>query len=209
MIPAVVLAAGSSSRIGRPKALLPTTIPGETFLTRILATLRAAGLDDLVVVVGQDPEPLAPLLDAEPGFVRRVDNPAPERGQLSSLQVALDAIDHPGVAALLVTLVDVPLVTGATVKALVEAYWKTRAPIVRPVQARRHGHPVIFDRSVFDDLRRADATVGAKAVFRLHADRILDVPVEDEGAFLDVDTESDYQRAFGRPIPRDGVGTGN
>jgi molybdenum cofactor cytidylyltransferase len=209
MLPAAILAAGSSSRIGRPKALLPTATPGETFLSRILATLRAAGLEDAVVVVGPDSGPLDPLLAAGPALVRRVDNPAPERGQLSSLHLALDAIDHPGVAGLLVTLVDVPLVSVATVEALVTAFWKTRAPIVRPAQGSRHGHPVIFDRSVFDDLRRADSSVGAKAAIRLHAAAILDVPVDDEGAFLDVDTESDYLRAFGKPIPRDGVGTGS
>ena len=56
---------------------------------------------------------------------------------------------------------------------------------------------MIFDRSVFDELRSADPSVGAKAVFAAHRDRVLDVEVEDAGAFEDIDTPEDYQRVLG------------
>jgi CTP:molybdopterin cytidylyltransferase MocA len=56
---------------------------------------------------------------------------------------------------------------------------------------------VIFDRSVFDDLRSADPNVGAKAVFALHRDRVLNVQVDDPGAFEDIDTPEDYERVLG------------
>ena len=84
---------------------------------------------------------------------------------MSSLLAGLDAIDTPVLEAALVTLVDVPLVRPSTVAAVIEAWRRTRAPIVRPVDGARHGHPVIFDRSVFEDLRSADPAIGAKAVF--------------------------------------------
>ena len=67
-------------------------------------------------------------------------------------------------------------------------------PIVRPASGTRHGHPVIFDRSVFDDLRAADLNVGAKAVFAIHRAHVLDVEVQDPGAFQDLDTPEDYAR---------------
>ena len=108
---------------------------------------------------------------------------------------------------MLVTLVDVPLVTAATVEALLAAYRASRAPVVRPARGGRHGHPVIFDRAVFDELRRADLAAGAKTVVQARLDQVLDVPVEDGGAFLDVDTPDDYARAFGRSLPEDGAET--
>ena len=95
---------------------------------------------------------------------------------------------------MLVTLVDVPLVRPDTVAAVLHAWRETRAPITRPVDGDRHGHPVVFDAAVFDELRAADPRVGAKAVFAAHRARILDVPVQDEGAFLDLDTPEDYER---------------
>jgi len=133
---------------------------------------------------------------------RVIEHPGWEQGQLSSLIAGLDAIDGPLLEAVLVTPVDVPLVTPFTVAAVISAWRRTRAPIVRPVEAstslraggQRHGHPVIFDRSVFEDLRSADPNIGAKAVFAIYRDRVLNVEVKDAGAFEDIDTPEDYQR---------------
>jgi len=204
MVPGIILAAGASSRMGRPKALLPTAAPGETFLSRLVASLIEGGLDDLVLVVGRLAEPdeaeLARSVAALPPVVRAVENPDPTRGQLSSLQTGLAVVDHPGVRGMLVALIDVPLVSPSTVRALLEAYRATGAPVVRPAREGRHGHPVIFDRALFDALRQADPASGARAVVRAHAGRAVEVPVEDEGAFLDVDTPEDYARVFGRPL---------
>ena len=91
------------------------------------------------------------------------------------------------------TLVDVPLVSPATVSAVVGAWRRTRAPIVRPARGDTHGHPVVFDRAIFAELLNADPAVGAKAVVRARRDEILDLPIEDEGAFLDVDTADEYR----------------
>jgi molybdenum cofactor cytidylyltransferase len=113
---------------------------------------------------------------------------------LSSLLAGLRAIDDPLLEAVLVTPVDVPLVSATTVAAVIGAWRRTRAPIVRPVAGDRHGHPVIFDRSVFEDLRSADPQVGAKAVFAAHRDRMVNVEVKDPGAFEDMDTPGDYER---------------
>ena len=203
MIPGVVLAAGAATRIGQPKALLPTGVGRETFLGRIVTTLHDAGLDDVVVVVapGGGADEVRQLLATLPVLARVVENPHPERGQLSSLLTALAAVDHPGVRALLVTLVDVPFVTADTVRALVAAYRRSHAPVVRPSRHGQHGHPVIFDRAVFDALRHADPATGAKGVVRAQGTAVLDVAVEDKGAFLDIDTPEDYAGATGRSLP--------
>lgn len=198
MIPVVVLAAGRSSRMGRAKASLPVD-DGDTFLTRIVRTFLAAGVDDVVVVVGHEAETIAASF-AESGLPARfVVNPNYDRGQLSSLLAGLVVVDRPGVTAILVTLVDVPFVSEATVRAVVDRYRLTKAPIVRPTSGARHGHPLLIDRSLFDALRKADLGAGAKPVVRAYASAAGDVPVDDEGAFTDVDTASDYERLRSGP----------
>ena len=197
MLTAVVLAAGNSRRMGTPKALLKAP-DGRPFVTRIVRTLRAAGVEDVVVVTGRDHDAIVDALssgapDMLPRFVR---NDAPERGQLSSLWAAMDAAGE--AEAIAMTLVDVPMLTADTVARVVDTWRRTRAPIVRPAIGERHGHPVIFDRSVFGELRHAPLELGAKTVVRAHASDLVNVTVSDEGCLADVDTPSDYERLRSR-----------
>jgi len=195
VIPAIVLAAGKSSRMGRPKATLPLD-GGDTFLTRIVRTFTDAGVEDVVVVVGHDADAiLASYANVESVAARArfVDNPDYEQGQLSSLLAGLRVVDRPGVVAILMTLVDVPLVSTATVRAVIERYRNTRAPIVRPIHDDRHGHPVLIDRSLFDALRHAEPSTGAKPIIRANVSAAGDVQVDDPGAFADADTPDDYE----------------
>jgi len=193
VIPAIVLAAGKSSRMGRPKATLRLD-GGDTFVTRIVKTFAAAGISDVIIVVGHD---AGAVIDAFAGtdlsatFVTNADY---EQGQLSSLLAGLRIVDRPGVVASLLTLVDVPLIGVSTVRAVVDRYRATRAPIVRPVRGAEHGHPVLIDRSLFDALRHADPREGAKGVVRSHASAAGDVAVQDAGAFADADTPVEYER---------------
>ena len=196
MIPAIVLAAGKSTRMGRPKATLPLD-NGDTFLTRIVRTFVEAGVEDVVIVIGHDADAIVASFasaDAAVSRARFVDNPNYEQGQLSSLLAGLNIVDRPGVVAVLLTLVDVPLVSVQTVRAVLERYHQTHAPVVRPVHGDRHGHPVLIDRQLFDQLRRADPTTGAKPIIRANVSPAGDVVVDDDGAFADADTPEDYER---------------
>ena len=196
MIPGIVLAGGRSSRMGRPKALLPVRPGGETFVEYVMNTFRTAGIEEIVVVVGADADEIRRQVQEQPG-VRIVDNPDYDLGQLSSLLAGLRAIDRERAQGVLMTLVDVPFVRASTVRTLLHAYRRQRAPIVRPVSNGRHGHPVIFDRALFDELERADPATGAKPVVRAHAKEMLEVTIDDEGAFADIDTREDYERLIG------------
>jgi molybdenum cofactor cytidylyltransferase len=196
MIPAIILAAGASSRMGRPKALLPLAADGMTFLERLVRTLRAAGVDDVIVVVGYDADLVRGLIESAGLAVRTTENQDPSRGQLSSLIAALEVADRPGVQAVLVAPVDQPLVAVETIRRLLDVHQRTRAPIVRPAHEGRHGHPVIFDRSLFDEFRRADPSAGAREVIQRHRPGVIDVTVDDEGAFLDIDTPEEYERVM-------------
>ena len=202
MLPGIVLAAGDSVRMGSPKALLPTP-DGRVFVTRIVHTLHEAGIVEVVVVSGRDHEALVEILSenvAVPPLVAR--NTDSSRGQLSSLWVGMDAVLRPDTDAILVTLVDVPMVAVSTVTRVIDAWRSTRAPIVRPAIGDKHGHPVIFDCAVLGELRAAPIDAGAKAVVRAHERDILNVPVEDEGCLVDIDTQDDYRHLRNTYEPR-------
>ena len=197
MLPGVILAAGDSTRMGSPKALLLTR-DGRPFVAAIAETFAAAGITEIVVVTGRDHERITAALANErlpvpPEVVRNLD---PSRGQLSSLLLGIDSLPAAAPAAV-VTLVDVPLMTAETVRLVISEWRRTGAPIVRPAIGERHGHPVVFDRRLFQELRQAPLDVGAKAVFRAHAAEIVNVPVTDTGCLVDVDTPADYE-ALGR-----------
>jgi molybdenum cofactor cytidylyltransferase len=206
MILAIVLAAGASSRMGQAKAALPIGQTGQTVVGRVVRTLLEGGVPGVTVVAGAHIDAVRTAMPAfaeatvgKPGAprVQLIEHPGWAQGQLSSLLAGLDAIDGPLLEAVVVTLVDVPLVKPATVAAVIAAWRAHRAPITRPVAGERHGHPVIFDRSVFADLRSADPAIGAKAVFATYRDRIVNVEVNDPGAFVDIDTPEEYKKVLG------------
>lgn len=180
--------------MGRPKALLPDA-KGVPFVVRIAGTLAEAGLEDIVVVAADQEEVIREALSAYGAqLVRVIRNPDPRRGQLSSLQAGMaEALDR-DTEGVLVTLVDIPLVSAATVMKVRDAWRARRAPITRPSVGARHGHPVIFDRRVFEALQSASLDIGAKQVVRAHGPDVENVPVDDAGCLLDVDTPADYER---------------
>jgi molybdenum cofactor cytidylyltransferase len=196
VIPGIVLAAGRSVRMGRPKPNLPIGPAGDTFLSHLVRTLLEAGVDDVVIVVGHEQESVMRSFAARGLPARFVQNADYASGQLSSLLAGLSVVDRPGVTAMLVSLVDVPFVSAGTIRAVVDRYHQTRARIVRPSRGGEHGHPLLIDRSLFELLRRADPGAGAKPVVRAHANREGEVELDDEGAFFDVDTPEDYERAL-------------
>lgn len=185
--------------MGRSKALLPCPPAGERFVVRLARSLSANGTSGVLVVGREDDEELREVLHAAVPEARFVVNADADRGgQLSSLVAGIDACDGPAVRGVLMTPVDLPRVDGATVRALLAAFRSAPGRIVRAVHTGRHGHPVIFPRELFGELRRADPAWGAKAVLRACDAATLDVEVPDAGVIDDIDTPDDYARAFER-----------
>jgi molybdenum cofactor cytidylyltransferase len=200
VIPGVILAAGQSVRMGRPKALLPCGDRGDTFVRRLAVVLCDGGVEEALVVGRPEDELLRAEVEAMAVRARYVENPNADEGQLSSVLAGLAEADRPGVRAILVTPVDAPMIAPATVAALLAAFRSSAAPVVRAVHLGRHGHPVIFSREVFEDLRHADPALGARAVLRAHAARVIDVEVDDPGVLGDVDTPAEYDALRGREL---------
>jgi CTP:molybdopterin cytidylyltransferase MocA len=201
LVPGLILSAGRSSRMGRSKAFLPCSpAPGDTFLRRIIESMRAGGLEDVLVVGRPDDAQLIEAIEQPTTAARFIANPDHERGQLTSIVAGVNAVDHPGVRGVLIMPVDMPLVQPSTFRAVLRMFSLHPSSIVRAVCGGRHGHPVIFDRGSFGALRHADVAVGAKAVLADHRHRILDLETDDAGVLKDVDSREDYSALFGRTL---------
>ena len=197
----VILAAGESSRMGRDKALLPwppqvaepRIAHTETFLSTNIHLLEAH-TDMVLVVAGKNAPNLAPLVYASSAFL--IVNPAPERGQFSSLQVGLREVLNRGRDAAVITLVDRPPVRSATLTQLRSAFIDSAEEkwAVIPQYGEKHGHPVLIGREMMEAFLRAPATASAREIEHQHQDHIVYVAVDDPHVALNVDTPEDYAR---------------
>lgn len=190
-IPAVLAAAGASSRMGSAKPLLDAG--GCTFLSRILGALRDGGARPVLVVVRDPQGEVASEARSHGGTV--LGNPDPSPGPISSLQAGIRALeeDAPGV---FFCPADHPLFLPTTVRALLTAFATRPALIVAPTYRGRRGHPVIFHRELFPELLEEGLHAGARVVVGRHASHRREVPVEDPGILADIDTPADYRRHF-------------
>jgi molybdenum cofactor cytidylyltransferase len=191
MIIAVVLSAGESSRMGRPKALLP--IQGQKFIERIIRVIGQSRVGRTIVVLGHHADQLRGQIEHLP--VEVVINPDYRSGQLSSLQAAIRHIsDDDRCDGMLVHLVDHPFIDVALVDALIESFFETKKMIVVPRYKGKRGHPVIFSRELFGELLNAPLDQGAKAVVNAHRQETLEIEWQDEGITLDIDTPELYRQ---------------
>lgn len=192
---AVLLAAGESSRMGRPKALLP--FDRSTFSRSVLLALQKGGCADCLVVVGHDPGPIvAHLGDLGPRFVM---NRRWKFGQITSLQAAIRASSS-GASAILVALVDQPGLRAATVGRLLRVHARHPSRILIASCRGRGGHPVLFPRRFFPALLDAPLTQGARAVVQKNASDRLYIETGDPAVVRDVDTPSEFKRLSRRPV---------
>lgn len=189
MVGAVVLSAGASFRMGSPKALL--TIDGRTFLEHVVGVLRTAGIREIVIVLGADAEVIRKSL---PGLDEiMVVNEKWEQGQLSSIIAGLEAFPPRQPDGVLICPVDRPLMTPPLVTALVSAFVNSKEKIIVPVVHGRRGHPALFPRTRFEDLRNAPAAIGARYLLHQNPLDVIEVLTEEEGATINIDTPEEYR----------------
>jgi len=183
----IVLAAGASSRMGRPKMLLP--LRGGTLLSAAAGALLGGGLARVVVVLGCEAERVrrAAGLPEDPRLRVVVNDDWPS-GMASSLRRGLEECGD--AAAALVALGDQAGITADRVRRIVEA-WPPGAPLVVPVSGGRAGHPVLFGRALWGELRGLSGDVGGREVVQRHLEDAVLLPAEP---LADLDTEEDLRR---------------
>ena len=182
---AILLAGGASTRMGRPKALLP--IGGDTFLGRLIG-IYAPCCEPVIVVLGHQWQAIRAAMDAKAEWVV---NPEPERGQFSSLQVGLRAL--PAGADCLFQPIDYPAVAAATVTLLAA----TAGELVIPRYEGERGHPVRLSPGIVAELLALEPTAQARDVIRAHYSAATFVDVADAGVVTDIDTPEDFARWIG------------
>lgn len=190
MIAGLILAAGESSRMGQDKALL--TYGGRTFLETIISILREADVSRVAAVLGHHAEEVQRGVKLEDMEV--VINPEYRRGQTSSLQAGLRALESANLEAVVLCLVDHPLISADTVRALVASFRRSGAPVVIPTFQNQRGHPVLIARTLFSALLSLDPGEGANTVIRKHREATQFVAVSDPGILLDIDDAETYRR---------------
>lgn len=192
-IGAIVPAAGASSRMGQDKALLP--LAGATVLEHVLGTHRRADIAPVVVVSGAND---AELRRRYPD-IRMVQNPHPQRGMFSSIQAGVLALSE-DIDAFFVHPVDIPLIRSETLLQLKACFalhhnrCRQTACLQSyvPVHGRRRGHPPLLDRSFIPVIREDAGENGLAAM--LHRHTIIEVPCDDPGVLIDMDTPEAYRK---------------
>lgn len=189
MIASVILAAGSASRMGRPKQLLP--LGGRPMVWRVADAACRAALGQVIVVTGACGEKVSRALAGL--AVSVAVNPRWQSGQAASLKAGLAAVDRQA-RAVIYLLADQPLIPSAVLQDLARAYYAGQGSIVAPVFQGQRGNPVLFDLARWrEDLMALQGDCGAREILRAHPAELGCVPVDDPRYFLDADTEEDYQ----------------
>ncbi len=187
-VTALVLAAGASSRMGRPKPLLP--ILGRPLLTRVLETVRSIDPAETVVVLGAEADRVRAGVDLRGTTV--VVNPEFGEGMGSSIRRGAAAAASTG--PLLVVLGDQPFVEAATLEALIQRHASGHAKILIPTFEGVRGNPVLLDRALIPELGSLRGDLGCRALFPGHSADLVEVPVTDPGILIDVDTPEELAR---------------
>lgn len=185
----VVLAAGSSRRLGRPKQLV--ALRGRPLLQHAIDAAAAAGLDEVVVVVGHDADRVIAAVDLPP-VARTVLNPLHATGQASSLRAGIAALGDASDRAVII-LGDQPTIDAAVIAAVAQGPGPIRRARYR---GDRPGHPVAFDRVLWPDLLAIQGDRGARDLIATRPALVHDVPVDAEVP-ADVDTEADLRQLGG------------
>jgi len=194
----VILAAGESSRMGRDKALLPWPPSAEgqvpskdTFLSATIRSLEQTA-DFVVIVAGKNETALAPVVYANGAAV--VTNPDPSQGQFSSLQVGLREVLNRGRDGAIVTLVDRPPASAATVRALRDAFDVAPHTIwaVVPEFSGKHGHPYVVGREMMERFLQASVTDNARDIEHRLQEHIQYLAVDDPFVAQNINTPEDY-----------------
>lgn len=193
-VAAIVLAAGTSSRMGRPKLLLP--YEGKTLVRRAVEGAVASRAKQVIVVTGAYRDEVERELRGLPS-VKLAHNAEFAEGMSGSVRAGVRAV-RPETDAVLIMLADQPFVDAAILDALIELYDRTRAPIVRPRYAGVPGNPVLWDRALFGELMDQTGDQGGRALLRAHAERIVWRELPDARGQQDVDTPEAYAALVGR-----------
>ena len=186
-VAAAVLAAGLGTRMGMPKPIVPAA--GKPLASWIIETLLAVPLDPVLVITGHVATDVEAVLAGYP--VQFIRNPLYATGMASSIKAAVGAVPA-GTEGLLIVPADMPMILSATLASLIAEAKPDR--IVVPAYHGRRGHPVVFGSRYFGALADLRGDQGGRPVLEEHAASVVEVPLDDEGILVDIDTKIELDR---------------
>ena len=192
-ISGIILAAGSASRMGKTKQLLP--FGEKTLLGQVIQNAGESELHEIIVVLGHRADEIEQAINFSGTKVVR--NTAYSKGQSTSLIKGLENVSSICDAAMFL-LADQPLVTAAIINMLIDKFKTSNAPIVIPYCNGIRGNPVIIGSPLFHRLNSLSGNTGARALFNEFKESILKVPISNEAILVDVDTKDDYEKLISK-----------
>jgi molybdenum cofactor cytidylyltransferase len=196
----ILLAAGSSSRMGQSKQLLE--IDGQPLLQRTLETAEKSQASKIVVVLGANEAEHREVLKEKK--IEIVVNRDWKKGMGSSIKSGLRFIadTYPSIQAVLISVCDQPLLTAEHLDKLIQAHHSTQMPVVTSHYAGTYGVPVFFERRIFSDLLQLSDGQGAKKIIQQYSTSmaVVDFPTGE----IDLDTMEDYISFQKRNKPANG-----
>ena len=188
LVAAIILAAGASTRMGRPKLLL--THHGVPLVRRAVEAAVGGGCTDAVVVLGASHEQYRPLLQGTPA--RLLHNPEFSQGMSSSIRVGIEALAE-NTRAAIIMLADQPFIDRGVIERLITTYVTSKARIVACAYDGVHGAPVLFDRALFLELLLLEGDQGARQVMTIYPRHVTAIEISPDAA-TDIDTPEDARR---------------
>jgi len=185
----MILAAGESKRMGKPKLLLP--FGDKTIIETIVATIVSSKVEKTLVILGSERGKIEEKIKNYP--VKIVYNRDFRSGMLSSVKCGFQALPEE-TRAVLVVLGDQPKISTTVINKLVTAYKSSGKGIILPVYNKERGHPVLIDVKYREEVENLSPEVGLRGTVYNHPEDILEVDAETPSIFQDIDDESDYKR---------------
>ncbi len=189
----IILAAGTSTRLGQPKQLL--RLKGKYILERVLDAALNSTLDKIVLVLGDAHQKILHVLGEKLQHAKlQVEiNPHYQKGQSQSLRVGLSKIKD-DFAAVMFLLGDQPMLNSATINILLERFWAAGKDVCVPIYRGKRKTPAIFGRRFYTQLMDIKGDMGARKIIQAHPDRVLTVEIDDPLCFWDIDTPQDFEK---------------
>lgn len=188
---AIVLAAGSSRRMGSQKLLLP--YGQSTIIETVVDNILNSSIDRVMIVLGPNHEEIRQVLGQRP--VQFCHNREHKKGMLSSVICGIHALPQDAQSALFF-LGDQPEIPPAVTNRVIDAYNEELFGIVIPVNDHRRGHPLLVDLKYRKALQQLDLEAGLRALRHQFPGDVLEVEVDEPGILVDIDTREDYKNAL-------------
>jgi molybdenum cofactor cytidylyltransferase len=190
-VSAILLAAGESKRMGKPKLLLP--FGDGTVLGNTIDSLISSGVDEVILVLGAHARETKEAIFDKP--VKIIINPDYRQGMSTSLISGLKQVNHQA-KKVMVALSDQPLIDSKTYNILIQKSLNSDSGIVIPTHKSKRGNPIIFDISYREELMRLKGDVGGRELLDRHPDDTLEVDIDNEGIYINLNTIDDYMSAL-------------